>query len=488
MYIPKFGRDKINNNMASRRLSRLLSFTESKKTVDVSDEEISIARKESRRNSVWVSQLFGLVTEEEHLESGDDVLDSGKGGEIERQRTRRFSSLFTITTPESSDETFSLSGEGEENKTEEARREDIATMVFKLFRVRNSRQGSKPKRNVSTRSAASFKSKSRKAKEERIKATINIKPFWKHQKQAQHPTTIPKDAETLSLTPTVVRKAEKSKHRRSTSVCDSKFSSISFALSFTSLAQELIALTVEQCSVLLHLTRKIERSLKRQERLTSNFSTNLAHLFARKEKSIDLNKRLSKECRKMLISMMAGLRELVGRTFLKKAVFMHRSLELVRDLMVMLEKGPETRAQVLVEEASDSDETLVPSLQSHPELEQRMSITVEEVNASHTTIPIPEQEPVPEHQIDIHQFLHSLNVLKEDIGLQLQLDQALRAGIVGPCEDARFPATVNERIAMKRFVTFVDGCLMYLGKRYAEEGRVVRRLEVLGGLLKDESG
>ena len=489
LYTPQIGQDKINHNMASKRLSRLLSLTESKKTVDVSNEEISAERKESTRDSGRLEHLLGLVTEEEHLETCCDVLLSGQGHKIGEQRTRRFSSLFTINSHDSSDKTFPLPGEADGTKIKEARGDDITTMLYKFFYVRIPRRGAKLKRSVSIRTTASFKPKPRKATKERANLKVNIKPFWKNQKQVQHPTTIPEDAETLSLTPTVVRKAKNSKHHRSTSVCDSKFSSISSALSFTSLPQEIIAPTEEQYLVLLHLTRKVERSLRKQERLTANFSTNLAHLFARKEKTIDLNKKLSKECRKMLIGMMAGLRELVGRTFLKKAVFTHRSLELVRDLMVMLGKGPETRTQAIVEKANDSDETLIPSPPSPPELEQRTSITVEEDISSHTTTQLAEPEPVSEHRIDIHQFLHSLNVLREDIGVQLQLDQALRGGIVDPCEDMRFPATVNERIAMRRFVAFVDGCLMYLGRRYAEEGRVLKALEILGGLLKDgESG
>jgi hypothetical protein len=81
-----------------------------------------------------------------------------------------------------------------------------------------------------------------------------------------------------------------------------------------------------------------------------------------------------------------------------------------------------------------------------------------------------------------------LHILRDDISVQQQLGAALRAGVVGPCEDLRFPATVNERIATRRFVAFVDGCLSRVGKCYAQEARLVKGLEMLGGVLREEMG
>ena len=317
-----------------------------------------------------------------------------------------------------------------------------------------------------------------KTKKERVKVTVNIKPFWKQRKEGR---VLKEERDTLSLTPTTVRKLIKGKrHERTSSVTDSKFSSISSTISFTSLPQELIAITAEQCTILLHLMRKVGRSLKKQERLTANFSTNLAHLFARKEKVINGNKRLNKELRKMLMAMMAGLRELVGRTFLKKAVFVQRSTQLVDDMTAMLEHGqPDVERKA--KEVNDSETTLVPSPQS--EEGQRISITVEQVDASAISL---SHEQERERQIDIHHFQHGLHILCDDIAVQQQLDAALRAGIVGPCEDLRFPVTVNERIATRRFVAFVDGCLWRVGKCYAQEARVVKGLEMLGGVLRED--
>lgn len=471
--------------MATKRISRLLRFAKSKKNIENIENNVDIDRKRSRQ----FSQVSEFVTEKESdSDDGDEVLGS-RGDRIGGKRTRRFSQLFATAPQDSSDE-FSPS-EDDEIKVKKSRtRDDIATMVFKLFNPQTTRQETKHKRNASTRSAVSFKPKPRKAKQEkrqaRVKITANIKPFWKHQKQDLSPATSANgNAETLSLTPTVVQKARKTKHHRSTSVCDSKFSSISSKLSITSLTHELIVLTAEQSTILLHLIHKASRSLNRQERLIANFSANLAHLFARKERIIDGNKRLSKEYRKMLMAMMAGLRELVGRTFLKKAVFIQRSLQLTQDLETMLRQEQEigSMSKAIAREVNDSETTLVGSPQA--DKGQRIEIISEEVNASSLTL-AQLSSLASKHQIDIHNFQHALHILREDIGVQLQLDQALRAGIVGPCEDLRFPATTNERIAMRRFTAFVDGCLVLLGRRYADEGRVIKGLEILGGVLKGE--
>jgi hypothetical protein len=460
--------------MATKRLSLFLGLDTSKKNVDIHEEEISIEGegKRSRR----FSQLFGITSEKDTAVDNGYEIHVHLEGEIGGKRSRRFSQLFTGA---GSDDGFPLSS-GEEIPIGVGREKDIATMVFKLFHVRTSSQeGAKHKRNVST---LSFKAQPRKAKtkKERVKVTVNIKPFWKQRKEGG---VLKDERDTLSLTPAAARKSIKGKgHERTSSVCDSKFSSISSAISLTSLPHEFIAITAEQCTILLHLTRKVGRSLKKQERLTANFSTNLAHLFARKEKIINGNKRLSKELRKMLMAMMAGLRELVGRTFLKKAVFVQRSTQLVHDMTAMLEHGPPD-VERKAKEVNDSETTLVPSPLS--EGGQRISIIVEQVDA--LAIPLcHEQER--QRQIDIHHFQHSLHILRDDISVQQQLGAALRAGVVGPCEDLRFPATVNERIATRRFVAFVDGCLSRVGKCYAQEARLVKGLEMLGGVLREEMG
>ena len=460
-----FGIDDVE---MTKRLSRLFSFTAKESfspSVVVTEVEAEVGRKRSRQ----LPQILSSMKEEE---SGSDSHHESivpKAKEITK-RTHRFSSLFVGTSANSIDEEFSVSGGGDQSK-ESPRREDIANMVFKLFHVRSSRHGSKHKRNISTRSAASFKPR-QPLKRERKPLTIKL--FSRQQKQDLPVTKVTSNVDTLK--PTVVARSTKSTRHRSTSVCDSKFSSISSALSYISLPHEPIAITAQQCAILLHLLRKVARSLLTQEQLTSSFSTNLAHLFARKEKAIDGNKRLGKEVRKLLIEMMSGLRELVGRTFLKKAVFQHRSLQLCHDMEDMLASGYDVETEDGGFEINESETTLDDSPSF---LDSVMAVTSSEVSTSTTSLP-----PL-DHQVDIHNFRHALHLISEDIDIQRQLDQALRGGIVGPCEDIRFPATFNERLAMRRFVAFVDGSMRHLEKRYIQEGRVVKVLACLGSVLKD---
>jgi hypothetical protein len=138
-----------------------------------------------------------------------------------------------------------------------------------------------------------------------------------------------------------------------------------------------------------------------------------------------------------------------------------------------------------MQEVNDSDATLVPFPNVNPNSEagNRVSIAISEINAS--KLSLISLAPL-EMQVDVNHFLHSLMVLREDIGVQKMLDEALRAGIVGPCEDLRFPASVNERIAMKRFIGFVDTCLASMSRRYMEEEKVVKALEALGMVLKGD--
>jgi len=455
--------------MATKRLSTFLSSTDQEKDGDTAlEEEIGIDRRKSRR----ISQLFGFSIEEGVIEGGDSILVSEEGG----KRSRRFSQLFART---STSDHISSCGD----KPLEVQEEDgILTMVFKLF-VRPTRQATKHKR---TSSSHSFKPPLPKAsvKKDRIKITINIRPFWRRTQDlaARNESDALSLTHSISLTPTVVRNSLlKKKEQRPNSACDSKFSTLSSAISFTSLPHELTSITASQCAILLHLTRKVSRSLQNQERLTANFSSNLAFLFARKERLIDANPRLSRDLRRVLLQMMRGLRELVGRSFLKKAAFLQRSLQLVHDLTDTLEHGPGYRMQ----EVNDSDATLVPFPNVNPNSEagNRVSIAISEINAS--KLSLISLAPL-EMQVDVNHFLHSLMVLREDIGVQKMLDEALRAGIVGPCEDLRFPASVNERIAMKRFIGFVDTCLASMSRRYMEEEKVVKALEALGMVLKGD--
>jgi hypothetical protein len=384
--------------------------------------------------------------------------------------------MFDRTLADTDDE-ISLTRE-EKGKLQQGSRDDIATIIIRFFHVRNSRHGSKPRRNPSfkhQRHESNHRQANHDKKQSNVRITVNLKTLWKHKQDLQTTHNTIKTASAFLSTPAELGKSPTSKHHRPSSVCDSKFSSISSALSFTSLPHEAVAITAEQKSILLHLIRKVNRSLQHQKRITTTFSINLAHLLVQKEKILDKNKKLTRESRNMLKKIMVCLRGLVGRTFLKKAVFMERSLQLSNEMAAMLATpSPDLpAAEIGGLDAHRSGAVL--DRDDWP-LTSNMPLSLNDSAA--TLAP-------REHGLDVQNFLHSLRTLREDLDTQTQLDQALRAGIVGPCEDVRFPETLADRVAMKRFIAFMDGCLALLERRYREQGKVVEVLEALGRVLRD---
>lgn len=161
----------------------------------------------------------------------------------------------------------------------------------------------------------------------------------------------------------------------------------------------------------------------------------------RKERTVELNRRLKTDARREMLGLMHGLRGLVGQCFLRKAVFMERSCQIARILL--------------------GGEQIV-DLRQHGD----------------------DKEGLVEVRLNVDTILANLNLLKDDLTVQRGLDTALRGGIGAPCEDLRLPATENERIVMRRFVVFVDLHLARLETFYAQMGSLIESLENLLTELK----
>ena len=95
-------------------------------------------------------------------------------------------------------------------------------------------------------------------------------------------------------------------------------------------------------------------------------------------------------------------------------------------------------------------------------------------------------DEIVELRLDVEGLLGSLQMLTEDLDVQASLDGALRGGIVGPCEDTRLPSSENERIAMERFVVFVDGRLGRLRECYGATKGMVEGLAMRIANMKIE--
>lgn len=149
--------------------------------------------------------------------------------------------------------------------------------------------------------------------------------------------------------------------------------------------------------------------------------------------------------------LMSGLGVLVGKAFLKKAVFTHRSEGLAKGFEEALKGGTPA-----VERAAENSGNMA-------------------VGTNQTSIQI---------RLDTVLLLSTLTTLKEDIFMQGNIDAALRIGVVGPCQDPNLPACENERVDMARFVVFVASRLGLLKQCYTRLREVLVEIEdVTRGLI-----
>jgi len=229
-----------------------------------------------------------------------------------------------------------------------------------------------------------------------------------------------------------------SKHSSFASLQDSCFSTSSDTLSSVSSvsSSELPTPVILDSKALLKLqslARRVTRSLKEQEYLTSALSGNLAMCMAHKENSVCFNLRLSIEWRVQITEICQMLRKLVGRMFMQKMVFTQRSIHLAQTITEQLAKV----------ETND---------QGVPKLE-------------------------------IERLLSGLAALKENVIAQSTFDMDLRNHVAPPCQDSRLPATDAERAGLNRFVAFMDERLTRMGTSYDRTTSLIKNME---GIVKGQ--
>ncbi|KAN0116774.1 hypothetical protein V8E51_002751 [Hyaloscypha variabilis] len=223
---------------------------------------------------------------------------------------------------------------------------------------------------------------------------------------------------------------------------DSKFSSITslpsvHSLSLPSLhaysptSHGTVTITAEGLKHLERGVRRIRRRLQHQEHLTTHLSNNLIHLFTRKESQITLLKRIRSDDKSTMLSSLSRIHESSGRTFLRKAVFLQRSQELVTQISSLL---------------STSTSTSTPS------------------------------SPGEEVVIDDEVF-DLLALLKEDLKTQRELDERLQNMVLAESKEKRWAGSPGERSLVRKFVGFVEGRMHALGNVYSGVEEVVRGCE-----------
>jgi len=209
--------------------------------------------------------------------------------------------------------------------------------------------------------------------------------------------------------------------------------------------------------------------LKVQEELTENFSKNLAGLLWAKERSVKANRRLNETIRGEMVREVIRVREMTARSFYRKSGFLERSM----DALTYLQEFLDDAAPKLPSPEKDG--------WSSQHLEMRPSVTAarRKMRVSQLT---QESGGLEEKKIEVADLslddIHSvLATLKADLSAHSHLDPALRNTIVLPCQQLKYPTSDNDRVAMRRFVKFVDSRIKKLSEGYWEIGRWVREFE-----------
>jgi hypothetical protein len=160
-------------------------------------------------------------------------------------------------------------------------------------------------------------------------------------------------------------------------------------------------------------------------------------LFGRKETQIGMLKRLRSEEKTSLTSALFRIKESTGRTFLRKAVFLQRSQELVAQLSALLSRSK-------------------PGPSEDPEPETGAESSMVEVEDN---------------------IFDLLALLKEDLKTQRELDRHLHDTLLEAAREKRWAGSAGERSLMRKFVGFVEGRMGALGVAYGRLEGLVGRME-----------
>jgi hypothetical protein len=159
-------------------------------------------------------------------------------------------------------------------------------------------------------------------------------------------------------------------------------------------------------------------------------------LFGRKEKQIYTLRRLRHEEKAGLAASLFRIKESAGRTFLRKAVFLQRSQELVARLSSILSES----------EAKVKSEGSLPSGTDG-------AVEVED------------------------NIFDLLSLLKEDLKTQRELDQRLKDALLEAAKEGRWAGSPGEKSLIRKFAGFVEGRVGALAAVYTRVEEVVATME-----------
>ncbi|CZR61944.1 uncharacterized protein PAC_11841 [Phialocephala subalpina] len=287
-----------------------------------------------------------------------------------------------------------------------------------------------------------------------------------------------------------------SKRASSVATRDSKFSSISSLPSLATLSIHpslqharvspgpSVPITVSELAFLQSLIRKVARQLKKQEYLTNHLAGNLVHLFSRKEAQIHNMKRLRIQERDM------AAREV------------WRALNLLRTALDKVARAPSTPQSTTRNSSpsSPSSSSQVSSLSascSPSTVSESVSASISASNSTSTS-PRPSvatsQTSVNEHtfNVPLNNLNDTISTLQADLSLHSILNSELKNTIYTACLESRWNGlpgggiagnkngSVNDRIMMHRFVSFVESRIALLEACDTRLGLLVGKIEGFG--------
>jgi hypothetical protein len=360
----------------------------------------------------------------------------------------RFSQLFS--TPPKIAEELSAEGMGKKQPERKAQARhsgiEIWKVVLGIFDLDRERKGEKAKQHRRQCSAPVVLEASRvkgdgNPEEDSSTAPVIVqRRFSKQNKEAEAPQRKRNRLSQwiTSRTPEPPEVAAKVKviHKH-----DSKLSSPSPSPIPTPPRTPGIVLTPRERDVLLHHLSGMVHRLRRLEYQTAQFSNNVGLLLARKERSILRSRRYGEARARMLLRILSRVRNCAAGTFGRKMVVLQRALRSWGELGALLEGrgggGCEGWDERGVREA--------------------------------------------------------IQGLRDDLRKQKELDEILRVCIEGATGDERVvkneSESESERLAVRRFVSFVRGRMGRLAWEYSSLEKAMRHLDnVLGTLGKGEIG
>lgn len=182
-------------------------------------------------------------------------------------------------------------------------------------------------------------------------------------------------------------------------------------------------------------------------------------------------RKLSDDTKELIIITLTKLRELVGKTMVHKMGLVRRSRSIL---------GEAVEAIISSQRRDSVIDAETPALES---VSESASESASEISICSPSSGAIETSRSRTKLKLLGKMKETLQVLRDDIGMQRRLDEVLRAGIVGSCGDERLMMGLpsrSERLCLRRFVGFVEGRVTELGGAYVRVEKAVGGLESSG--------